>query len=389
MRSNGSTGQRSWRLAPGRARSAPSPAPSSRRVRDAEAHFATGLTPPARGPRSTWRSRSSRRRSSRTPRTPTSTRGSAQAYAQPSASGATRSRPSARRSSSTPTTWTCATTSARRSSSSGKREEGKKEFLAAFNDPTNPTPEISARNLGQAYLEEKNYAEAINWFRTSLDRNKGYADAYLGLADALLAIGPPRRGDRRARGRGARSCPRTRRSCSPSARPISRRAASRRRGRGSRRRPARIRRARPAGGPSERAQGLSRRIARASGRSRSLPYQRHARRPARAPVAAPRPRCCSTRRARSWSRRATRDVRHRLIGAYQGIALATAKRTAARFASGAHRSHASAVTPAGRVILRPLKDGYYLVRVAWRRKRAWPRRSGTRPRPRRTLDLAL
>ena len=27
-----------------------------------------------------------------------------------------------------------------------------------FGDPTNPTPEISARNLGQAYLEEKNYA---------------------------------------------------------------------------------------------------------------------------------------------------------------------------------------------------------------------------------------
>src|SRR5207245_2181820 len=40
---------------------------------------------------------------------------------------------------------------------SGKRAEGKAEFLAAFNDPTNPTPEMSARNLGQAYLEEKNY----------------------------------------------------------------------------------------------------------------------------------------------------------------------------------------------------------------------------------------
>jgi len=72
---------------------------------------------------------------------------------------------------------------------SGDREGGKKEFLGAFSDPTNPTPEISARNLGQAYLEEKNYPEAVNWFRTSLNRNKKYPDPYLGIADALLASG--------------------------------------------------------------------------------------------------------------------------------------------------------------------------------------------------------
>ena len=71
----------------------------------------------------------------------------------------------------------------------GKRQAGKAEFLAAFNDPTNPTPEISARNLGQAYLEEKNHAEAANWFRSSLNRNKAYPDAYLGYADALFALG--------------------------------------------------------------------------------------------------------------------------------------------------------------------------------------------------------
>jgi len=71
----------------------------------------------------------------------------------------------------------------------GKRQAGKAEFLAAFNDPTNPTPEISSRNLGQAYFEEKNHAEAANWFRSSLNRNKAYPDAYLGLADALVALG--------------------------------------------------------------------------------------------------------------------------------------------------------------------------------------------------------
>jgi Tfp pilus assembly protein PilF len=72
---------------------------------------------------------------------------------------------------------------------SGKREEGRKEFLAAFSDPTNPTPEISSRNLGQSYLEEKNYPEAIQWFRSAIARNKIYADPYLGLAEALTATG--------------------------------------------------------------------------------------------------------------------------------------------------------------------------------------------------------
>ena len=74
---------------------------------------------------------------------------------------------------------------------SGKRAEGKAEFLAAFNDPTNPTPEVSARNLGQAYFEEKNYREAVNWFRTSFTRNKSYPEPYLGFADAVGAMGHP------------------------------------------------------------------------------------------------------------------------------------------------------------------------------------------------------
>jgi len=72
---------------------------------------------------------------------------------------------------------------------SGDREAGKKEFLGAFAEPTNPTPEISARNLGEAYLEEKNYVDAVSWFRTSLSRNKAYPDPYLGIAEALIATG--------------------------------------------------------------------------------------------------------------------------------------------------------------------------------------------------------
>jgi tetratricopeptide (TPR) repeat protein len=73
----------------------------------------------------------------------------------------------------------------------GKRDEGKRELLLAFNDATNPYPEVSSRNLGQASFEEQNYAEAINWFRTSIARNKSYPDAYLGLSDSLVATGRP------------------------------------------------------------------------------------------------------------------------------------------------------------------------------------------------------
>jgi tetratricopeptide (TPR) repeat protein len=72
---------------------------------------------------------------------------------------------------------------------SGKRDEGKKELIHLFSEPTNPTPEITARNLGQAYLEEKNFGEALNWFRTATQRQKQYAEAYVGSADALLGMG--------------------------------------------------------------------------------------------------------------------------------------------------------------------------------------------------------
>jgi Tfp pilus assembly protein PilF len=72
---------------------------------------------------------------------------------------------------------------------SGRRNEGMQEFIAAFNDPTNPTPEISSRNLGRAYLDAKSYPEAINWYRTSIGRNKSYPDSYLGLSEALMATG--------------------------------------------------------------------------------------------------------------------------------------------------------------------------------------------------------
>jgi len=72
---------------------------------------------------------------------------------------------------------------------SGKHEEGKKEFLVAYGDPTNPTPEISAHNMGLALLDEKNYTQAVDWFRTAIGRNKAYGECYILLAEALEALG--------------------------------------------------------------------------------------------------------------------------------------------------------------------------------------------------------
>ncbi len=55
-----------------------------------------------------------------------------------------------------------------------------------------------------------------------------------------------------------------------------------------------------------------------------------------------------------------RDDRHRLIGAYQGIALSTAQRTTERSDVGALHLVVCRYK-GGSVILRPLKDGYYLL----------------------------
>ena len=72
---------------------------------------------------------------------------------------------------------------------SGDREAGKKELITAFGDPTNPSPELTARNLGNAYLEDKNYTEALSWYQSAVNRNKTYADAWIGLGDVLVAQG--------------------------------------------------------------------------------------------------------------------------------------------------------------------------------------------------------
>ena len=55
-----------------------------------------------------------------------------------------------------------------------------------------------------------------------------------------------------------------------------------------------------------------------------------------------------------------RDYRHKLIGAYQGIALSVANRIGRRHGAGAVQAVTCRYTAAV-VVMRPLKDGYYFV----------------------------
>jgi predicted regulator of Ras-like GTPase activity (Roadblock/LC7/MglB family) len=52
--------------------------------------------------------------------------------------------------------------------------------------------------------------------------------------------------------------------------------------------------------------------------------------------------------------------RHHLIGAYQGLALENARRTNDRYQAGSVECMVCRYTD-GSIILRPLKDGYYLI----------------------------
>lgn len=69
----------------------------------------------------------------------------------------------------------------------GRREDARKEWLAALESPFDPTPDQTAWNLANSYSEEGNHAEAARWFEASLQRNANSVPSQLGLASALLA----------------------------------------------------------------------------------------------------------------------------------------------------------------------------------------------------------
>ena len=301
-------------------------APPRSRSHDAEATLQRRPHPPAGGPRRRWPSRSSRRRSSRTPRTRTSTR----AWASPTRSSGKYDEavaaPSARRSSSTPTTSTCATTSAPRSCSPASAQEGKAEFLAAFNDPTNPTPEISVAQPRPGLLrgEELRGGRQLVPHAAS-SRNKALPRRLPGPGRRAASPWASADGGDRARWRRAsRRCPDHlalllalgeayyRAGRFTDARAAARGGAH-----------ARI----PRGAAGRRAGELLKHFPQVGGARRSLamPYQRILDELVRS-VPAREGALLLDATARSWSQAGSRDYRHRLIGAYQGIALATARR---------------------------------------------------------------
>ena len=262
-----------------------------------------------------------------------------------------------------------------RSGQAGGR--ARRSSSTAFSDPTNPTPEISARNLGQAYLEEKNYAEAINWFRTAIGRNKVYADPYLGLADALMAPGASRKRWPSSRREWPRSPP-TPGSTSPWVRRSSRPVASPRPAPSSRRRSRRTRRARWA--------ARRRRSSRRSRGRRPVPYLRILETPARA---APGARTALLLDAQGEVVVEAGDLgeRHRLIGAYQGIALGTASRTAERYDVGDMRTLVPATTAARSCSRRSRTTTTWSSRSS--RARSPPPRPATAEEARERLDQEL
>jgi Flp pilus assembly protein TadD len=69
----------------------------------------------------------------------------------------------------------------------GRREEARKEWLTAYASPFNPSPDQTAWNLGNSYVEENNAAEAVRWYQSSLEHNAGYAPAHVALASALVS----------------------------------------------------------------------------------------------------------------------------------------------------------------------------------------------------------
>lgn len=69
----------------------------------------------------------------------------------------------------------------------GRREDARKEWLAAMGSPFDPTPDQTAWNLATSYLDEANYTEAVRWFQQSLAHNAASVPSRVGLASALIA----------------------------------------------------------------------------------------------------------------------------------------------------------------------------------------------------------
>jgi Tfp pilus assembly protein PilF len=69
----------------------------------------------------------------------------------------------------------------------GKYDEARRQLTQAYEEPTNPTPEMTAYNIGQSFLKQKDYEKALDWFKTSTQRNNRYVLAQLSAADVYAS----------------------------------------------------------------------------------------------------------------------------------------------------------------------------------------------------------
>ncbi len=71
----------------------------------------------------------------------------------------------------------------------GRREKAFEAFSRVIADPTYPTPEKALYNLGELYVQQRNYELALLHFRRSVEKNERFAMGHRGMGIALLGLG--------------------------------------------------------------------------------------------------------------------------------------------------------------------------------------------------------
>jgi Tfp pilus assembly protein PilF len=69
----------------------------------------------------------------------------------------------------------------------GQRDEARKEWLLAFGSPFNPSPDQTAANLGNSFLEDGNLDEAARWYQVAIQKDPKSVLGQTGMASTLIA----------------------------------------------------------------------------------------------------------------------------------------------------------------------------------------------------------
>jgi protein O-GlcNAc transferase len=69
----------------------------------------------------------------------------------------------------------------------GQRDEARKEWLLAFGSPFNPSPDQTAANLANSFLEDGNFDEATRGYQVALQKDPKSVLGQTGMAQTLIA----------------------------------------------------------------------------------------------------------------------------------------------------------------------------------------------------------